>query len=332
MVMVSVIMPAYNSEKYIDEAIQSIVNQTYKDFEFIIINDGSIDNTLEKIKKYDDSRIKIIENEKNLGIVKSLNKGLSMSKGKYIVRMDSDDISIFNRIEKQVEFMEKHSDVGVLGTNMIIFGENVEPYVHSFSTNKHMLKAEMLFNTCIAHPTTIIRTEVLKKHGLKYNEYFCGREDFVLWWEIARVSNIAVMPEALHKYRIHNSQETKKVSNHTLNNTYDFLMKRLDNLNLRLSSNEIDCLFKYCIGDYDKFTSEEGETFIHMINKIILNNKTNKYFNEKYLKRVCSLAINYIAMHSFPNEKEKYIKYAQKLNIYPLDLRVKMYLRKLKGN
>lgn len=112
---ISVVMPAYNAEKYIGEAIESILNQTFKDFEFIIINDGSVDHTKEIIREYNDPRIVLLENDKNRGIVLSLNKGLDAATGKYIARMDADDIALKNRFERQVEYLDEHKDIGVLG-------------------------------------------------------------------------------------------------------------------------------------------------------------------------------------------------------------------------
>ena len=115
---VSVLMPAYNSEAFVAEAIESILNQTYTDFEFIIINDGSTDKTAEIIDEYakNDSRIKFINNHKNQGLIAVLNQGLDLCTGEYVARMDSDDISMPQRFEKQVQYMDEHQEVGILGT------------------------------------------------------------------------------------------------------------------------------------------------------------------------------------------------------------------------
>lgn len=113
---ISVLMPVYNSEKYLNEAIESILNQTFVDFEFIIINDASNDNSENIIESYQDSRIKYFKNEKNLGVAKTLNKGLKLAQGKYIARMDSDDISLPERLYKQFKFMEVYNDIDVCGS------------------------------------------------------------------------------------------------------------------------------------------------------------------------------------------------------------------------
>ena len=121
--LISVIMPAYNVGKYISAAIRSTLNQTYLNFELIIINDGSSDNTLDIALSYQDSRIYIMNNSKNLGIVKSLNKAINVSKGKYIARTDADDINMPKRFQAQVEFLESHPKVDAVGTNKYIFND-----------------------------------------------------------------------------------------------------------------------------------------------------------------------------------------------------------------
>ncbi len=121
---VSVIMSVYNGDKYLREAIESILNQTFTDFEFIIVNDGSTDNSLEIIESYDDERIKTINNKKNIGLTKSLNKALKFAKGKYIARQDADDVSLPNRFEKQVEYLDSHPEVALVGTSVYLIDEN----------------------------------------------------------------------------------------------------------------------------------------------------------------------------------------------------------------
>ena len=112
----TVLMPVYNAEKYVAEAIDSILNQTFNDFEFLIINDGSTDNSLDIIKSYDDPRITIINNETNLGLSHTLNKGIELARGEYIIRMDADDISLSIRLEKQIEFMDSNQHIGICGS------------------------------------------------------------------------------------------------------------------------------------------------------------------------------------------------------------------------
>ena len=121
--LISVIMSNYNTpEEYLREAIESILNQTYKNFEFIIIDDCSTDNSLEIIKSYNDERIVLIENEENIGLTKSINKGLAVAKGEYIARMDADDVSLPQRFEKQINYMNDHTELIVCGSSMELIG------------------------------------------------------------------------------------------------------------------------------------------------------------------------------------------------------------------
>ena len=155
MPMISVIMPVYNGEKYLCEAIDSILNQTYTDFEFIILNDGSTDKTEEIILSYDDPRIVYVKNETNLQIVKTLNKGIALAKGKYIARMDADDISLPERFEKQLKFMEQYPSIDVCGTWMRIIDKPKQ--VWTYPEKHEEIKAQLLFNTPLSHPTLIIK-------------------------------------------------------------------------------------------------------------------------------------------------------------------------------
>ncbi|HGF9542707.1 TPA: glycosyltransferase family 2 protein, partial [Acinetobacter baumannii] len=122
--LVSVVLPAYNAELYLKEAIDSVLSQTFTDFELIILNDGSIDRTEEIILSYNDSRIVYVKNEKNLGLIGTLNKGINLAKGKYIARMDADDICLPERFKKQVDFLEKNNEIDLIGTNAIKINNN----------------------------------------------------------------------------------------------------------------------------------------------------------------------------------------------------------------
>ena len=119
-------MSVYNGEKYLREAIESILNQTFTDFEFLIVNDGSTDSSLEIILSYPDERIRVIRNDRNIGLTKSLNKALQQAKGEYIARQDADDISLQNRFEEQLIYLEKHPEVALLGTSAYKIDERGE--------------------------------------------------------------------------------------------------------------------------------------------------------------------------------------------------------------
>ncbi|MFN5442865.1 MAG: glycosyltransferase family 2 protein, partial [Crocinitomicaceae bacterium] len=157
---VSVVMPVYNGEQYLKEAIESILSQTYVNFEFIIINDGSEDNSEEIILSYNDPRIVYIKNLENLKLIKTLNIGFSKAKGKYIARMDADDISLPRRLEKQVDYLERNPDIGVLGTGVFLKGEK-EISKLLYHTDDKSLRFALAFYCPFIHPSVVLRKAVL---------------------------------------------------------------------------------------------------------------------------------------------------------------------------
>lgn len=201
-VIVSVMMPVYNGQKYLSEAIESILNQTFTDFEFIIINDGSTDRTEEIILSYADHRIIYVKNEENLQIVKTLNKGILLAKGKYIARMDADDISLPTRLEKQITFMRENPHIDILGTWFETFGR--KKYIQKLPTEHEQIKSDILFYTPLAHPAIFAKSEVLKQY--KYPENYPKAEDYALWTQLISRFQFSNIPEVLLLYRLHDHQ------------------------------------------------------------------------------------------------------------------------------
>lgn len=211
--LVTIIMTVYNSEIFLEKAIKSILNQTYKKFEFLIIDDGSTDKSLEIIKKFKDKRIIILKNAQNMGLIYSLNRGIKESKGKYIVRMDSDDICIHNRIEKQIEYLEKNQDIAVLGSNAEMFVSKY-PFIKKrteLPRDSETIKCRLLFESCFIHPSIVIRKEILDTYNLEYEKENYGVEDYGLWNEFSKLNKFKMenMKENLIKYRIVSSGITQ---------------------------------------------------------------------------------------------------------------------------
>lgn len=208
---ISVIMPVYNGEKFLKEAIDSILNQTFKDFEFIIINDGSTDNSKSIISGFDDQRIKYYENESNLGIVETLNKAVELSNGIYIARQDQDDVSIPYRFEKQFEFMENNPEIAVSGSYISMFGSS-QNVIWNYPVLHEDILCNLLFSVVINHPTVMMRRSVILENDFRYAPLFNGAEDYDLWVRIAKRHKIANIPEVLLFYRIHPNQMAKTFS------------------------------------------------------------------------------------------------------------------------
>ena len=211
MKLVSVIMPAYNAEKYIAQAIESVLGQTFDDFEFIIINDCSRDRTEEIILSYNDPRIVYLKNEENLGVAATLNKGLAAAKGEYIARMDADDISLPERLAKQVAYLDANEEIAVLGTNVESFNELGTISTGWSALNPEQMKVDLLFACGLAHPSVMMRAEVIRELG-GYDVEFNGLEDYELWCRVLENHKITTLPDILLRYRIHGSQVTQNPS------------------------------------------------------------------------------------------------------------------------
>ena len=232
MPIISVVMPAYNAEKYISEAIDSILAQTFRDFEFIIINDASTDSTKEIIKSYTDPRIKLINNEQNRGIAKSLNIGLAIAHGKYIARMDSDDIALPERFQIQFDFMEQHPDIDICGSWVKTFGDK-EELLQRFQSHEQIRDATFFYCPLI-HPSTIFKTNL----NFEYSSEFPRAEDYDLWCKKINEWKFANIPEVLILYRIHENQVGKAHKNEQDNNTNDIIFRNIENIGLSLSDEE----------------------------------------------------------------------------------------------
>jgi glycosyltransferase involved in cell wall biosynthesis len=203
---VSVIMPVYNGEKYLREAIESILGQTFVDFEFIIVDDASQDCSLSIMREFalKDKRIRVIENEGNLGISVSLNKCVQYSRGEYIARMDADDISVPQRLETQVAFMDINMDIGICGTG-VEYIEDKKIQIE-LPSNHAGIYARMLFENALAHPSVMMRTVSVREHSLYYDEKVRYAQDYELWSRAVSKVKLANIAQVLLYYRIHSQR------------------------------------------------------------------------------------------------------------------------------
>jgi glycosyltransferase involved in cell wall biosynthesis len=200
-VKITVLMSVYNGEKYLKKAVDSILKQTYKDFEFLIINDGSSDRTSKILKSYKDHRIKIIDNKKNMGLTRSLNKGLRLARGEYIARQDADDISLPRRLEKQVAFLNARPEYGLVGCWNYRIGANnkIEKKVVFYTDHNDILPMLMIENHFV-HSSVMFRKECIQKLG-GYDEDLKFAQDYDLWLRIAEHYKVANLGEFLHLWR-----------------------------------------------------------------------------------------------------------------------------------
>jgi len=229
-VPVTILMPVYNCREYVREAIDSILGQTFRDFEFLIIDDGSTDDTNEIIRKYSDDRIIIHENEKNLGLIATLNKGLDLANGRYIARMDGDDISYPDRIKQQFKFMESNPDVGLCGTWFENFSGNTIYEPTRYSRNDSDIRLMHLHQIHLSHGTCIFRTSVLKENNLYFNPEYVHAEDFELWTRIAKCTKFANIQQVLYKVRVNTNGVSESNRNIQNENTKKIIVNQFKNL------------------------------------------------------------------------------------------------------
>lgn len=201
---ISVLLPVYNAEKYIEDTVSSILQQTYTDFELIAVDDGSTDRSLELLKSFDDRRLKIYH-QKNSGIAATLNTAFRYSSGKFLARIDADDICLPERFSKQIEYLDKHPYIAVVGS-AVQYIDSAGVYIaRSFPpiNTRFICKRLSQGRSCLAHPTVMIRAAAFRESG-GYNELIgCGIEDTLIWPKIISCGHlIANIPTPLVQYRI----------------------------------------------------------------------------------------------------------------------------------
>lgn len=202
--LVTILMAVYNGSPFLSETIKSLLVQTYKNIEILVINDASTDNSHEIIAGYGDKRIRVVNNVSNIGQTRSLNIGLRLAKGKYVARIDADDICLPDRIEKQVIFLEATPHVGVCGSWAKVFGSStkyIRVPVASDEINGHLL-----FQNVIIHPTVMMRKDVIANQEPPYDAQFHYAQDYDLWTRLSNTTKIVNLPNVLVHYRVHEKQ------------------------------------------------------------------------------------------------------------------------------
>lgn len=198
---VTVLMPVYNGSQYLKDAIDSILGQTFQDFHFLIINDGSTDNSVNIIESYSDQRINLVHNDRNLGLVASLNKGLTHAQGEYVARMDADDISRPERLACQVSFMDANPLVGVCGC-WVKYLSRENNSVWKLPENSEEIRCWQFHTVGVAHPSVMMRRQFFSENELFYDPYHRHIEDYELWGRAIRYMEFANIQKVLLDYRI----------------------------------------------------------------------------------------------------------------------------------
>ena len=226
--LISVVMPTFNAQKYISISIESILNQTFSNFEFIIIDDASTDNTLKIIEKYSkkDKRIKIIKNKNNLNIGGSLNKGIKHSRSNFIARMDADDIALSNRLKLQYELMQKDTNLAVVGGYISVINENGENlYIRKYPTENEKIKKAFFRYMPFAHPSVMIRKNFFNEVG-GYDPKKSPSEDMDLWIKLGVKHSFGNIDRPVLKYRLIKDSSSNK----------DFRKVELNTVKMRINA------------------------------------------------------------------------------------------------
>lgn len=215
--LVSVLMPVYNAEQYLKSSIESILKQTFRDFEFLIFNDASTDNSFKIIASYNDTRIVPFNSDKNKGYVEHLNHGIRIARGQYIARMDADDICAPDRLLKQVEFLNHNPEVGICGTScFLIRSTGNEGYSVIRELRKEREHEKLVLNLYkenpFIHSSVVLRKNLLVENGLSYDNEYYTAEDYRLWYQVSKLAKLYNLEEPLVYYRLHemNISKTKK--------------------------------------------------------------------------------------------------------------------------
>lgn len=281
---ITVLMPVYNSENYIIDSVNSILNQTYQNFELLIIVEyGTSDNTLEYLKVFDDPRIKIVINNKKLGLAASLNKGIKMCKTKYIARMDSDDLSLPDRLEKQYDYLEKNKDVALVCSWQRHFG-SFGTYIHNTESSSDDLKASLLFKCDVCHSTVMFRTKTMIDNNYFYDENR-AMEDFDLWNRMLEKENLYCIPEVLGEYRIHGDNITAAKFNKVIESEISIIGRSLENLKINKNSynNRLLIGWENIYNNEKELIKDAEELFERIIKQ---NNKIGIYNEKSLLKAI----------------------------------------------
>lgn len=283
--LVTVLLPVYNAELHLAESVESVLGQTFTDFEFLIINDGSTDDSEKQILSYRDVRIRYHKNEINLGLIATLNKGMELASGKYIVRMDADDICMPDRIQKQVQFMETHPEVGICGCCADVIDK--AHLKMKYDAEDASIRIKMLYQCHMLHPSVIIRKGLIDRYTLRYNPEFIHAEDYELFYRIGNFTKLANLTDTLLLYREHEGSVSRIYKQTQKDNSLRVIKQEFKDIGIDITEAEVD-LFKDLMNSCFKFSESELYTVEKLLLKIIFANRHSRILDDSTLVRILS--------------------------------------------
>jgi len=276
-------MPVYNGQKYLNDSIQSILNQSLKEFELIIVNDGSTDQTADILREYSDPRIRVLTNPRNSGVAFSLNRAIEVSRGVYIARMDSDDISLPYRLKLQTEYLESHPDISLIGGSIQCFGTSDDRI--RYWEQHDFIHANCLFNTPFAHPVVCWRKEDFLNNHLLYQESPPTAEDYELWERACQTLKTANLPEILIHYRIDPLIKISQYLQQQIDGGKRVRERSLERAGIVLNKTELELLHKigegFSEGEFE-YIQDSG----NLLRKIMRLNQLNRFYDENAIRGV----------------------------------------------
>lgn len=282
--LVSVIMSAYNCENYVTDAVSSILKQTCSDIEIIIVEDKSTDATLDKLRTIKDERIRLVCNSNNQRLTHNLNEAISLSKGKYIARMDCDDLSYSERIRTQVEYLERHNDIDVLGSFAETFGGSSTKLCYPIEHEE--IKANLLFTNSLCHPAIMFRKDAIHSW---YDEKYPAGQDYELWSRLIWKNQFHNIPKVLFRYRIHNGQTVQKNGQKQKEGAVAARKRMLEKTGCLLNEEDMKCFES--IVDIGTFkSSEDMEKIQELLQRMLTANNKACLYDEKTLSNRCAKA------------------------------------------
>ena len=282
--LVTVLMPVYNAELHVKDSINSILEQSFGDFELIVFNDGSTDRSREVILRISDNRIIFIDSSVNIGYVAHLNNGLAIARGKYVARMDADDIALVNRFEKQVALLEQQPEIGLCGTAFSTF--DAQEVTVILPVKDVQIREFMLRDSPMGHPTVMFRNQLVKQYGLRYNQKFMPAEDYKLWYDFSKITQLENLPEGLLNYRVHLHQISSYQSQKQRNNADAVRVLQLIDKGFHLTQNEQELYCQMLRYEVRPQTAAELKVILNLMQKISEENDRLNAYDGLWFRRL----------------------------------------------
>lgn len=279
---VSVIMPLYNSAKFIHTSAQSILSQTYREFELILVDDHSEDNTFSLAQEIVSTtpNVFLLKNKCAKGISGAINTGIDVASGDLIANMDHDDISLPERLEKQVAIFMKRRNIGICGTWMQEFEEGDS--IWRYPTDNNEIKVRAILFAPIANPTSMIRKSVLDKNNLRYRSEYDTAQDYDMWIRLLALTDFAVVPEVLVRYRIHKTNASRQFETKQNQAWHELLTSLLENMGVKPTQSMINALFNMRFSSYPN-TDEDRGNLLKYSQEILEANQTSRFLPQSSL-------------------------------------------------